>query len=99
MLVLTQMMIPAQIFITPQSLLVQKLGLLDTTIALIIPGIVSAFGTFIFRQFFLQLQDAMMDAARRDGANNGQIFCRVYVLFAGSVLVSLSVFTALFAYI
>jgi|SRR5690625_1216994 len=98
MLVLTQMMIPAQIFITPQYLLVQKLGLLDTTIALIIPGIVSAFGTFLLRQFFLQLPDDMMEAAKIDGANIGQIFFRVYLPLARSGLVSLSVFTALFAY-
>ena len=98
MLVLTQMMIPAQIFITPQYLLVQKLGLLDTTIALIIPGIVSAFGTFLLRQFFLQLPDDMMEAAKIDGANIGQIFFKVYLPLARSGLVSLSVFTALFAY-
>ena len=98
MLVLTQMMIPAQIFITPQYLLVQNLGLLDTTIALIIPGIVSAFGTFLLRQFFLQLPDDMMEAAKIDGANIGQIFFRVYLPLARSGLVSLSIFTALFAY-
>ena len=98
MLVLTQMMIPAQIFITPQYLLVQKLGLLDTTIALIIPGIVSAFGTFLLRQFFLQLPDDMMEAAKIDVANIGQIFFKVYLPLARSGLVSLSVFTALFAY-
>ena len=98
MLVLTQMMIPAQIFITPQYLLVQKLGLLYTTIALIIPGIVSAFGTFLLRQFFLQLPDDMMEAAKIDVANIGQIFFKVYLPLARSGLVSLSVFTALFAY-
>lgn len=98
MLVLTQMMIPAQIFITPQYLLVQKMGLLDTTLALIIPGIVSAFGTFLLRQFFLQLPDDMMEAAKIDGANIGQIFFKVYLPLARSGLVSLSVFTALFAY-
>ncbi|HLR92493.1 MAG TPA: carbohydrate ABC transporter permease, partial [Atopostipes sp.] len=98
MLVLTQMMIPAQIFITPQYLLVQKMGLLDTTLALIIPGIVSAFGTFLLRQFFLQLPDDMMEAAKIDGASIGQIFFKVYLPLARSGLVSLSVFTALFAY-
>lgn len=98
MLVLTQMMIPAQIFITPQYLLVQNMGLLDSTVALIIPGIVSAFGTFLLRQFFIQLPDDMMEAAKLDGASIGQIFFKIYLPLARSGLVSLGIFTALFAY-
>ncbi|AZP04814.1 carbohydrate ABC transporter permease [Jeotgalibaca ciconiae] len=97
-LVLTQMMIPSQIFITPQYLLVQKLGLLNSVTALIIPGIVSAFGTFLLRQFFMQLPDDMMEAAKLDGANIGQIFLKIYMPLARSGLVSLGIFTALFAY-
>lgn len=54
-IVVVQMMIPGSIFITPQYLLVQKIGLLNTVPALVVPGIVSAFGTFLLRQFFLGL--------------------------------------------
>jgi len=97
-IVLTQMMIPAQIFITPQYLLVQNLGLLDTVTTLVIPGVVSAFGTFLLRQFFLQLPDDMMESAKLDGASIGQIFFKIYLPLAKSGLVSLSIFTALFAY-
>lgn len=96
--VLTQMMIPPQIFLTPQYLLVQNLGLLNTTTALIIPGIVSAFGTFLLRQFFMKLPDELMEAATIDGANIWQIFFRVYLPLAKSGLVSLGIFTSLFAY-
>ena len=49
-LVLFQMMVPSQIFIIPQYLMVSKLGMLDTIFALIFPGLVSAFGTFLLRQ-------------------------------------------------
>ena len=52
-LVLFQMMVPSQIFIIPQYLMVSKLGMLDTIFALIFPGLVSAFGTFLLRQTFL----------------------------------------------
>lgn len=97
-IVLTQMMIPAQIFITPQYLLVQNMGLLNTVSALIIPGIVSAFGTFLLRQFFMQLPNDMMEAAKLDGASIGQIFFKIYLPLARSGLVSLGIFTALFAY-
>lgn len=51
-LVLIQMMVPGQLFIIPQFNLVQNLGLLNTVTALVIPGVVSAFGTFLLRQFF-----------------------------------------------
>lgn len=97
-IVLTQMMIPAQIFITPQYLLVQNMGLLNTVTALIIPGVVSAFGTFLLRQFFMQLPNDMMEAAKLDGASIGQIFAKIYLPLARSGLVSLGIFTALFAY-
>lgn len=97
-LILTQMMIPSQIFITPQYLLIQNLGLLNSVSALIIPGIVSAFGTFLLRQFFMQLPNDMMEAAKLDGANIGQIFSKIYLPLARSGLVSLGIFTALFAY-
>lgn len=97
-IVLTQMMIPAQIFITPQYLIVQNMGLLNTVSALIIPGIVSAFGTFLLRQFFMQLPNDMMEAAKLDGASIGQIFFKIYLPLARSGLVSLGIFTALFAY-
>ncbi|SFQ26885.1 carbohydrate ABC transporter membrane protein 2, CUT1 family [Desemzia incerta] len=97
-MVLTQMMIPAQIFLTPQYLLVQNIGMLNTVTALIIPGIISAFGTFLLRQFFMKLPDELMEAATIDGANIWQIFARIYLPLAKSGLVSLSIFTALFAY-
>lgn len=97
-MVLTQMMVPVQIFLTPQYLLVQRLGLLDTRLALVIPGIVSAFGTFLLRQFFMGLPDELMEAARIDGASIWQIFFKIYLPLAKSGLVALSIFTALFAY-
>ena len=48
-LVLIQMMIPSQIFIIPQYLMVSKLGLLNTTAGLVFPGIVTAFGTYLLK--------------------------------------------------
>lgn len=98
MIVLTQMMIPPQIFLTPQYLLVQNLGLLNSVPALVIPGLVSAFGTFLLRQFFMKLPDELMEAATIDGANIWQIFYKIYLPLAKSGLVSLAIFTSLFAY-
>lgn len=97
-LVLFQMMIPSQIFIIPQFLLVQKFGLLNTVSALIVPGIVSAFGTFLLRQFFMGLPKDLEEAAKLDGCNTWQIFYKIMLPLSRSGLVALSIFTSLFAF-
>lgn len=78
--------------------LVQKLGLLNTLSALVFPGIVTAFGTFLLRQFFLSLPDDVEEAAIIEGANRWQIFWHVMLPLARPGLISLSIFTALFAW-
>ncbi|HEP1835635.1 TPA: carbohydrate ABC transporter permease [Streptococcus suis] len=97
-IVVVQMMIPGSIFITPQYLLVQKIGLLNTVPALVVPGIVSAFGTFLLRQFFLGLPKELEEAAYLDGANIWTIFFKIMLPLARSGLIALSIFTALFAF-
>lgn len=61
-------------FILPQYLMIQKMGLLNTIPALFIPGLFSAFGTFLMRQFFMALPNELEDAARIDGCNHFMIF-------------------------
>jgi multiple sugar transport system permease protein len=97
-LVLFQMMIPGQLFIIPQFLIVQKLGLLNTVSALIIPGIVSAFGTFLLRQFFMGLPKDLEEAAKLDGCTIWQTFYKIMLPLARSGMIALGIFTALFAF-
>ncbi|QNK42586.1 carbohydrate ABC transporter permease [Caproicibacter fermentans] len=97
-LVLFQMMIPTQIFIIPQYLMIDKLGARNTIFALVFPGLVSAFGTFLLRQFFLGLPKDLEEAARLDGCNIGQTFLFIMLPLTRSGLVSLGIFTALFAF-
>ena len=97
-LVLLQMMVPGQLFIIPQFLLVQKLGLLNTVTALVIPGIVSAFGTFLLRQFFMGIPKVLEEAAKLDGCSIGRTFFSIMLPLANSGLVALGIFTALFAF-
>ena len=54
-LVMFQMMVPGQIFIIPQYLMVSKMGMLNTIFALVFPGLVTAFGTFLLRQAYMGL--------------------------------------------
>lgn len=98
MLVLIQMMVPSQIFIIPQFLLVLKLGWLNTVKALIMPGVVSAFGTFLLRQFFIGIPIELEEAAILDGCNKWQIYTKIMMPLAKSGLIALGIFTSLFAF-
>ena len=97
-LVLFQMMVPSQIFIIPQYLMVSKLGMLNTSFALIFPGLVTAFGTFLLRQAFMGLPGELEEAARLDGCNIFQTFIYVMAPLTKSSMVALGIFTALFGY-
>jgi multiple sugar transport system permease protein len=97
-LVLVQMMIPSQIFIIPQYLMISKLGMTNTTFALVFPGLVTAFGTFLMRQAYRILPKDIEEAAKIDGLNIGKTFVLVLAPLTKSSLVALSVFTAVFAY-
>jgi multiple sugar transport system permease protein len=97
-IILMQMMVPSQIFILPQYLIVSRLGWIDTVAALVVPGIVSTFGTFLLRQFFLTIPGDVEEAAILDGCNPLGVFVRVMLPLSRSGLVSLTIFTTLFAW-
>jgi multiple sugar transport system permease protein len=97
-LVLIQMMVPPQIFLIPQYLIAVKLGWLDTIAGLVLPGFVSAFGTFLLRQFFMGIPKDLEEAAVIDGCNPLSIYWRIMLPLCGNALVSLGIFTSLFAW-
>ncbi len=97
-LVLFQMMVPSQIFIIPQYIMVSKMQMLNTIFALVFPGLVTAFGTFLLRQAFMGLPKDLEEAARLDGCNIGQTFLFIMAPLTKSAMVALGIFTALFAY-
>ena len=97
-IILIQMMVPGQIFIIPQYLMVSRLGALNTIFALLFPGLVTAFGTFLLRQNFMSLPASLEEAARIDGANIGQTFLFIMFPLVRSGMVALGIFTALFAF-
>lgn len=97
-LVLVQMMIPAQIFIIPQYLMVTKLGWLNTTAGLVFPGMVTAFGTYLLKTGYEGLPMDLEEAASIDGCNIGQRFLFIMMPLTRSAMISLGIFTALFAF-
>lgn len=97
-LVLFQMMVPTQIFIIPQYLMVSKIGMLNTMFSLMFPGLVTAFGTFLMKQNYMRLPRELEEASRLDGCNIGQTFFHIMMPLTKSSMVALGIFTALFAY-
>ena len=97
-LVLFQMMIPSQIFIIPQYLMVCELKATNTIFALVFPGIVTAFGTFLLKQAYMGLPSDLEETARLDGCNIFQTFLQIMLPLTRSSMVALGIFTAVFAY-
>ena len=97
-LVLIQMMVPPQIFLLPQYLMISKMHLLDTTFALVFPGLVSAFGTYLMKTSFQGLPKDLEEAGSIDGCNIGQRFLLIMAPLTRSGMVSLGIFTAVFAF-
>lgn len=97
-MILVQMMVPGQIYIIPQYLIVSRFHLMNTQLALLLPGAVTAFGTYLCKQGYQSLPASLEEAAELDGANIGQRFLYIMLPLTRSSLVSLGIFTALFAY-
>lgn len=80
--VLATMMVPLQVTIVPVFMLIRGMGLSDTLLALILPAIPTAFGTFLMRQYFLGLPPELGEAAAIDGASPFRTFTAVYAPLA-----------------
>ncbi|WP_309066848.1 carbohydrate ABC transporter permease [Microbacterium sp.] len=81
-LILATMMVPMQVTIVPVFMLIRGMGLADTLLALIIPALPTAFGTFLMRQYFLGLPAELAEAAEIDGAGPWRVFFGVYLPLA-----------------
>lgn len=91
--ILIQIMIPFQVVMIPNYLLVVKLGLIDSLWALIVPAFIDAYGIFMMKQFIEALPAELLDAARIDGASEFGIYSRIVLPQMGPPLASLGIFT------
>ncbi|WP_413812059.1 carbohydrate ABC transporter permease [Streptomyces sp. OE57] len=89
---LTTLMIPSQVTLIPQFILVAKSHGVDTWPGMILPHAFTALGVFLLRQFFLGVPRDYEEAARLDGANRWQTFIRVIVPLAVPAIATLAVF-------
>ena len=90
---LCTMMIPYQVIMIPQFMIIRNLGLVDTHMALILTAAFSPFGVFLFRQFFMGIPEELSEAARIDGCSEFRIYARIIVPLAKPAAASLTIFT------
>ncbi len=92
---LATLMIPFQVTMIPNFVLVRWLGWYDSYQALILPTAFSAFSTFLLRQTFLGLPRDLDEAARLDGASSLRIWWSIMLPLSGPTLAALAIFVAL----
>jgi multiple sugar transport system permease protein len=90
---LAALVVPAQVAMLPLFLELKALGLVNSYVAVVVPGLASVFGIFLVRQYALGLPDSVLDAARVDGAGELRVYTAVALRLLGPILVTLAVFT------
>ena len=97
-LYIVMMMMPFQVTMLSEYLVLGRLKLLDTSAAVILPGIFSTFSVFIMYRFFSSIPASILDAARIDGAGELQIFLKVGIPLGASGIISALVLSFLECY-
>lgn len=95
LMLLVTMMIPAELNITPLYLIFSKIGWLNTYQVQIFPGVANVFALFMMRQYMQSLPDALLDAARIDGASDFGTFWRIILPISTPALGALAILTFL----
>lgn len=97
-LLLAGMIIPGQVAMLPMFLLLREMGLINTLFGAMIPVLAPIYGIFLVRQYALSIPDALLEAARLDGASEFRVFWSVVLPGLKPVMTTLGVFTFLAAW-
>ncbi|MDD3904377.1 MAG: carbohydrate ABC transporter permease [Sphaerochaeta sp.] len=95
---LTVLMVPVQMILVPDYIIMRTLGLVDSLWGVALPGMFSAFGMFLLRQFYMSLPNEFLDAGRIDGCSYFGVFRRLYLPLSKSALISLVIFTVMYSW-
>ncbi len=93
LLYLSAMMIPQEVVLIPKFILFDRLGLIGTHWPIILPYLVTPTGTFLMRQYFLQIPDSLRESAKMDGAREFTIWRKIMLPLAMPAVASLGVLT------
>ncbi len=92
-LMLSTMMVPRAVTLIPAFQIINQLGLFNSYWALIVPGLSSAFGIFMMRQFISSLPNELIEVAKIDGARELRIFWSIIVPLSTPAMAALGIFT------
>ena len=90
--ILSTLMIPTEMLVIPWYVMSQSLGWLDSYWGIMFPGLMTAFGVFLMKQFFETVPDDFLEAARIDGLNEFQIWWQVAMPMVKPALAALAIF-------
>jgi multiple sugar transport system permease protein len=93
--ILSTLMIPTEMLVLPWYLMASQLGWLDSYWGIMFPGMMTAFGTFLMKQFFEGVPDDFIEAARIDGLNEFTIWWKIALPLVTPALSALAIFTFL----
>ncbi len=93
--ILSTLMIPTEMLVLPWYLMASRFGWLDSYWGIMFPGMMTAFGTFLMKQFFESVPDDFLEAARIDGLNEFTIWWKIAMPLVTPALSALAIFTFL----
>jgi multiple sugar transport system permease protein len=94
-LLLGALVIPGQVAMLPLFLILKQMGLVNSFVGVLVPAAASIFGIFLVRQYALTIPDALLEAARLDGASEFRIFRSIVLPLLTPILVTLAIFSFL----
>src|SRR3954453_15953206 len=80
--ILATTMLPTEVILAPSFLVVRNLGLYNHLMGVVVPSILTATGTFMFRQFFVTVPNDLLEAARIDGSSEWSTLLRIMIPLA-----------------
>lgn len=94
-LILSTLMVPTEMLVIPWFMMSIEMHWTDSYWGVMFPGVISAFGVFLMRQFFMGVPNELLDAARLDGFNEFQIFWKIAMPLVRPATAALCIFTFL----
>jgi alpha-1,4-digalacturonate transport system permease protein len=91
--ILATTMLPAEVILSPLFLVVRDLGLYNSLAGIVVPSVITATGTFMFRQFFITVPNDLLEAARIDGSGELSTFVRIMLPLSRPIMMTLAIFS------
>lgn len=90
---MSALMVPGEILLIANYLLITDLGLLKSPLAVVIPGLVSIFGIYLFKQFMESIPNSLIESAKIDGANELKVIFRIVAPLTLPAIITYSIMT------